>query len=323
MRPSRAVALLLLLASGITWASSGDPLALLQRMEQARQTLDYKGTFTYEHRSEMESFRVQHWVEGDEIRERLEYLNGPEGAVRQLGNPLLCQTTGYRLLHPDASAEDVARLDRFYQLTVRGQDRIAGRSVTIVEVRPKDHLRYGYLLGVDQETGLLLKSLLFDEHQRLLERFQFVELDLNPRVAEWETQSGVSGAGSGFDSNADGCTELSRGAPTRWDLNWLPAGFVYSGERELSDNIRMLMYTDGLASFSIFLQPVDNRTLKVEGRAQRGAISAFMGQLDTGEGPYRVTVVGEIPGDVAEQLARGIEPSAPINQASRSTGETP
>lgn len=323
MRPSRAVALLLLLASGITSASSDDPLALLQRMEQARQTLHYQGTFTYEHRSEMESFRVQHWVEGGEVRERLEYLNGPEGAVRQLGNPLLCQTTGYRLLHPDASAEDVARLDRFYQLTVRGQDRIAGRSVTIVEVRPKDHLRYGYLLGVDQETGLLLKSLLFDEHQRLLERFQFVELDLNPDVEEWEAQAGGPGSHSAFGSEADSCAELSRATPARWDLNWLPAGFVYSGERELSDNIRMLMYTDGLASFSVFLQPLDNPALKVEGRAQRGAISAFMGQLDTGETHYRVTVVGEIPGDVAEQLARGIEPSAPGTHASHRTGETP
>lgn len=317
MRPSCAVFVLLLLASSGAWASDDEPLALLQRMEQARQSLDYQGTFTYEHRSEMESFRVQHWVEGGEVRERLEYLNGPEGAVRQLGNPLLCQTTGYRLLHPNAAADDVARLDRFYQLTVRGEDRIAGRSVTIVEVRPRDQLRYGYLLGVDQETGLLLKSLLFDEHQRLLERFQFVELDLDPNVEQWELQTQPS------QPEIEDCVGTIRQEPARWELTWLPPGFVYSGERQLSDNISMLMYTDGLASFSVFLQPLNSRALNVEGWAQRGAISAFMGQLETEEAYYRVTVVGEIPGGVAEQLARGIQPSGLQGPPGSETAETP
>lgn len=317
MRPRRAVVVVLLLASSVTWASGDDPLALLQRMEQARQTLQYQGTFTYEHRSEMESFRVQHWVEGGEVYERLEYLNGPEGAVRQLGDPVLCETTGYHLLYPEASAEEVSRLDHFYQLTVRGEDRIAGRTVTIVEVRPKDKFRYGYLLGLDQETGLLLKSLLFDEKQRLLERFQFVELDLAPEVSHWETSLETAASDPGR------CAGLSRGAPTRWELDWLPDGFVYSGERRLSDNITMLMYTDGLASFSVFLQPVDKEALSVEGRAQRGAISAFMGQLDTGESAYRVTVVGEVPGTVAEQLAHGVQASNHGSQASAHNGETP
>ncbi|WP_347331980.1 MucB/RseB C-terminal domain-containing protein [Marinimicrobium locisalis] len=317
MRPSRAIVVLLLLASSVTWASSNDPLALLQRMEQARQTLHYQGTFTYEHRSEMESFRVQHWMKGGEVHERLEYLNGPEGAVRQLGDSVLCETTGYQLLHPEASAEEVSRLDHFYQLTVRGEDRIAGRTVTIVEVRPKDQFRYGYLLGLDQETGLLLKSLLFDEQKRLLERFQFVELDLAPEVRHWEASPGANASDPGH------CAELSRGAPTRWELDWLPGGFVYSGERRLSDNITMLMYTDGLASFSVFLQPLDDGALSVEGRAQRGAISAFMGQLDTGEAAYRLTVVGEIPGTVAEQLARGVQPSDHSGQASAHNGQTP
>ncbi|WP_157209787.1 MucB/RseB C-terminal domain-containing protein [Marinimicrobium agarilyticum] len=317
LRPSCTVVVLLLLASSYTWASNDDPLALLQRMEQARQTLDYEGTFTYEHRSEMESFRVQHWVEGGKVHERLEYLNGPEGAVRQLGDPLLCHTTGYRLLHPDTSADDVARLDRFYQLTVRGEDRIAGRSVTIVEVRPRDQLRYGYLLGLDQETGLLLKSLLFDEHQRLLERFQFVELDLDPNVEQWTLQAQTS------EPDIGNCAGGTREEPARWALNWLPPGFVYSGERQLSDNISMLMYTDGLASFSVFLQPLGSRTLNLEGRAQRGAISAFMGQLEAGDAYYRVTVVGEIPGGVAEQLARGIQPIGHHGRSTSEAAETP
>ncbi len=85
----------------------------------------------------------------------------------------------------------------------------------------------------------------------------------------------------------------------------------------------MLMYTDGLASFSVFLQPLDSRTWNVEGRAQRGAISAFMGQLETGEAYYRVTVVGEIPGGVAEQLARSIKPGNREGRSGNDTAEAP
>lgn len=296
----RLLACLVLLSAGwMAQADSPDPLNLLQNMARAGQDLNYRGSFTYEHRNAMESFRVYRWSEGDQVYERLEYLNGPAGAAQQLGGPAGCQTTGYRLLNSDVSPEAVARLDRYYQLTVRGSDRVAGREAHILEVRPRDQLRYGYLLGVDRATGLLLKALLVDEQQRLLERFQFVDLEINPDAERLKED-----VGSWPESRSD-CMDPEADQPTRWSLGWLPPGFAYSGEKRLPNGIDMLMYTDGLASFSVFLQPVANSP-EVEGRAHRGATSAYMGQLTANSQPYRVTVVGEIPGDVAEQLARGI-----------------
>lgn len=301
MKGRRVACLALVAASCAAVAQSPEPLNLLQKMAQAGQNLTYQGLFTYEHRNAMESFRVYRWVDQGQVYERLEYLNGPAGAAHQLGGPEDCHTTGYRLLNSAVSPETLAKLDRHYQLTVRGQDRIAGREAITLEVRPRDQFRYGYLLGMDRDTGLLLKALLVDEHQRLLERFQFVDLDLTPDLKSLKDKAGPH-------SNASTeCGEIDGQQPTRWMLSWMPPGFAYSGEKRLPDGIDMLMYTDGLASFSVFLQPVTNEP-GVEGRAQRGATSAYMGQLTLDNQRYRVTVVGEIPGDVAEQLARGIDP---------------
>ncbi len=309
MKGLRLACLVLTAASCAAMAESPEPLSLLQKMAQAGQNLTYQGSFTYEHRNAMESFRVYRWVDQGQVTERLEYLNGPAGAAHQLGGPEGCQTTGYRLLNSDVSPEALARLDRHYQLTVRGSDRIAGRAALILEVRPRDQFRYGYLLGVDQDTGLLLKALLVDEQQRLLERFQFVDLNLAPDLESLKEKVEAQS-----DASME-CAEVDGQQPTHWTLSWLPPGFAYSGEKRLLDGIDMLMYTDGLASFSVFLQPVTNEP-GVEGRAQRGATSAYMGQLTQDNQRYRVTVVGEIPGDVAEQLARGIEPLPKTSAAS-------
>lgn len=295
--------LLCLVVLPVGWgvqADSPEPLALLQQMAQAGQTLSYQGSFTYEHRNAMESFRVYRWSDEGRVYERLEALNGPTGTAQQLGGAAGCQTTGYRLLSADVSPDTVADLERYYQLTVRGSDRVAGRDALILEVRPRDQFRYGYLLGVDRETGLLLKALLVDEQQRLLERFQFVDLELDPDIERLKEEAGSQRA------NHSPCTMTQAAQPSQWVLEWLPPGFAYSGERLLAADIDMLMYTDGLASFSVFLQPVA-QSAGVEGRAHRGATSAYLGQIAVGDQRYRVTVVGEIPGDVAERLARGIQ----------------
>lgn len=309
----------LLLASLSARAETPTPLEWLERMAEAGSALNYSGSFTYEHSASMESFRLVHWVDGDQTHEYLEYLNGPAQSHQRLGSLNDCRTVGLTLLQGgEGELGQSADIDQYYQLQFRGQERIAGRPAQMLEVRPRDQLRYGYLLGIDRDTGLLLKSVLVDEQQRVLERFQFVELDVDPDV---ESLKARLEEGDAIQRRPLDCApELSR-SPSRWTLNWVPPGFVYSGERLLADNIEMLMYTDGLASFSVFLQPVAEEP-RVEGRAQRGATSAYMGRLvledesdshdpdvrgrsDYGDA-YRVTVVGEIPVPVAEQLARGI-----------------
>jgi len=307
----------MLLAALSARAEEVAPADLLEQMAKAGQSLNYRGSFTYEHSSSMESFRILHWIEDGKVREYLEYLNGPPQFQHHLGRLDGCQTVGLRLLQgseADSEGPTTGNIEEHYQLHLLEAERIAGRSAHILEVRPRDDFRYGYLLGIDRETGLLLKAVLIDEQQRVLERFQFADLDLSPDIDSLREQARSlpkQGDGSG-----DCMSDLQQ-TPSRWAMGWLPSGFTYSGEKRLADDIEMLMYTDGLASFSVFLQPHSGEQ-RVEGRAQRGATSAFMGQVTANddnptEQAYRVTVVGEIPVAVAEHLARGVSILEPGN----------
>jgi sigma-E factor negative regulatory protein RseB len=68
--------------------------------------------------------------------------------------------------------------------------------------------------------------------------------------------------------------------------------------------MEMLMFTDGLATFSVFIEPAVDTV--PEGVAQRGATLAMMTGVEYQNKIYRVTIVGEIPVITAQRLAQGI-----------------
>src|SRR5690625_7828855 len=70
--------LCLLLFSSLTWADNNNAHQLLKKMSEAGQNLSYRGSFTYEHGSSIESFRVVRWTDEGVNYERLEQPSGPE-----------------------------------------------------------------------------------------------------------------------------------------------------------------------------------------------------------------------------------------------------
>lgn len=75
----------------------------------------------------------------------------------------------------------------------------------------------------------------------------------------------------------------------------------------------MLMYSDGLSTFSLFIEKAPTGNL--EGRAQRGATVAYLGRLDTQQGNFRVSAVGEVPVQTLERVALSLHksPGEPAN----------
>lgn len=300
--------LCLLLFTSLAWADNDNAHQLLKKMSEAGQNLSYRGSFTYEHGSSIESFRVVRWTEEGADYERLEHLSGPE---RQFIRPVRakgCTPFGGALFQDRLSrlGREGAEIDRYYRLVAHEQERVAGRHAQVIQIIPRDQMRYGYVVSLDQETGMLLKSLLLDEQQRVVERFQFIEFDAAPQVVELE-QEVLAELHSQDAAGMEDCVLEVGAGPRDWRLQWLPPGFEFSGEKLIDDHTRMLMYTDGLATFSIFVQPRGDQFL-IEGRAQRGATTAYMGAVSDGRQDYRLTVVGEVPSAVAEQLAQSMRP---------------
>ncbi|HEY7883402.1 MAG TPA: MucB/RseB C-terminal domain-containing protein [Cellvibrionaceae bacterium] len=292
-------------------SSSADALPsvheLLNTMSQQQQALNYEGALTYQNSTGAESFKLQHWVDEGVEYQRLYYLTGPEREA-VLVQHTDCKAPGSRLLHERLQLlqQNIASLDALYTLRVRGLERVAGRVAVVLQVTPRDTHRFGYFLSVDRDTGLLLKSVLFDEQLRVLEQFQFIELNIATDVASFAERADAAISYKIDGNQVAGCVFSETETTANWSLGWLPEGFELVGRQQLRDNMDMLMYTDGLSSFSLFLDPVVGQ-LVIEGHAQRGATNFYMSGLKVPSGSFQLTIIGEIPVPVAERIAQSVQ----------------
>lgn len=279
----------------------------LERMADAVKEQSYHGSYVYERSGIFTTQDIWRQVDGNGIHERLLQTAGRHQEWLRHNGQLVCSTPS-ALVHSrsaertTASAIDSKRLTESYSLRVYGGTRIAARPVTVVAVQPKDGFRYAHELYLDDETGLMLKSLLVDDNRELLERFQFASIsfaqpidpvDLEPSSACVEVKMAEMAA----DADA-----------SFWEPAWLPPGFTLSNQQvqALSDSNALFtsqIYSDGLASFTLFVEPLGQDRLVEDLRAQLGPTVAVSRRLMTEDNLFLATVVGEIPPRTAERIA--------------------
>lgn len=299
---------LLLLVSFSLQASGSTEQALhwLERMSASFRDLNYQGTFTYEQGDVMESLRIAHAVHGGEYFERLQYLDGAKREIIRRGEQLSCLQPGQRLVRfyqrgqqlKDASLPTL--VSRYYDLSVGEPGRIAGREAIDLRLVPKDRHRLGYLLSLDQETGLLLRMKLIGPDQKVLERFQFVEVQVGEVIpAEFFE----------FDDGAEApktATISAKPLTGQWRLAWKPEGFVSTTGSDKVVSTDMATFSDGLAAFSVFVEPGVESNQKAD-QLQRGATVVYSLAAKSEDQDYRITVVGEIPQGTAQRIAQSVQ----------------
>ena len=291
---------------------------LLGRLAAAERQQSFQGTFIYERNGSFSTHAVWHQVEeGGEVRERLLQLDGPAQEVFKVDGQAQCVSGALADQVSEGQAWparqlDAEQLSNWYDIRVAGQSRIANRPADVLVLAPKDQHRYGFELHLDRETGLPLKSLLLNERGQLLERFQFAQLDTSAPVASAMQPS--SGCRPVRLRAADNMAEGS------WRSDWLPPGFTLTAAQlrrdPSSDNsVAYMMYGDGLARFSVFLEPLKGSVVD-DARSQLGPTVAVSRRMSTDAGDVMVTVVGEIPLGTAERIALSMRAGVP-EQASQ------
>jgi len=275
--------------------------ALLERASRALQESNYQGRFTYEFGSTLETLEIVHIVKDGVEYERITHLNGPEREFLRNGRRHDCISAGSALLRGSLVPQmgGTVSLAQNYHFYIRGRDRIAGRDAEVVQVVPKDEFRYGMTLAVDRVSGLPLMSLTTVSNKNAIERFQFIELEVGGPIAETELTP-VAQHHSRLDGARVPCGSQPASSP-HWRAAWLPPGFVLS---QVSNDERgdILTYTDGIASFTIFVEPIRNPANYKQGVARRGATVALMSSLAVRGAPYSVVLVGEVPVTTAQQV---------------------
>jgi len=294
----------------------GDAKQWLERMIQAARTLNYEGTFVYLQGQHLEAMHIIHGSSGDEERQRMFSLTGPRREVVVANQQVICllpkqQTTfndsDYkRSLFPISLPRKLEELEENYRFEMLDDDRVADMKARIVVIQPRDKLRFGYRLWLDHKTGMVLRSVLFDEEGQTLEQMMFTDLQLKPEIDPvlleppnvQQTQPARVGVTGEKVEQSD------------WTLATLPKGFMkamHTRFAKIADNnthfIEHIVLTDGLATVSVFLEPLVGAKPLLEGTARMGAINAFGRVI----GDHQVLVVGEVPESTVETIASSVQ----------------
>lgn len=281
---------------------------MIRNMSTAMQGLNYSGSFIYAHGDELESMQIFHSnVDGIE-REKLISLNGEAREIVRNAESVICiwpgsksvvvSETTPRTPFPAFEPYQLAQLEKLYAFNHVGMDRVAGRKVEVVDIKPLDSYRYGYQLWIDAETFLMLRSVMRDNSGAIVEQVMFTDVEyaddipssfFNPST-EGERQEWMVD----FDKPLLPAEPIS-GIPGVDQLS-VPAGFEVMSDKVLvlpgDSTVRRVMYSDGLASLSVFVAPSGGNTQnELLGISGMGAVHAY-GVM---EDKWHVTVVGEVP----------------------------
>lgn len=314
----------------------------LERMSRALSNQNYDGRFVHLSGSRTEMMRIVHRVDKGKVGERLVSLDGSGREVIRNETEVVCYLPDKRTVLVEKRTDNrslLAALPSYskdlgehYSLEKLGKVvRLMGRKTQTVLVKPRDQYRYGYRLVLDQETAMPLRSQLFDRDGRVVEQIVFAELNLRDRIPAEELKPSV--AAENFrvlrqdqESPRLAGTPAAGGSRTAagWDVLRPPAGFRMAAWRlqaiaGSTTPVLHLVYSDGLASVSVFIEPLDAAVERMRGVTRVGAASVLSRELEG----RQVTVLGEVPAATVEAIAAGLTPERPPGTGQLSRGVAP
>src|SRR3569623_731872 len=294
-----------------------DARAWMDKVVTAALQLNYEGTFVYRRDDQLVAMRIIHVADGQKERERLIALRGRPREVIRDADGTVCilpeqkqvrMSVGLNKHFPPRALDNAAVLEKYYRFTVGGADRIAGRSERMVEIEPRDRYRYGNRNWVDEGSGLLLQSDLVDENGNAVEQVMFTDLDIVTNVTPAMASAVVisDDMRKSMAKKAAPRPATPTNAALSWSVTQAPAGFKlaeqYRHHSRAGAVVEHGVLTDGMASVSVFVEPLEISQQPFEGVSHLGAVSAFGAVVND----RQLTVVGEVPVGTVQLIGRAI-----------------
>lgn len=298
-----------LTAIGVVAADCPEPdasaLAWLDRMSRSMREANYQGIVTLQRDGDMQVMQVLHTVDAQGASvERLTELTGQGAQVERGPHPLNCMHTGERLLRLELQQENPCAIARQYRFSVADGDRVAGRKAVRINIQPRDMYRFGYIMDLDRETGLLLKAQTFSHGKQVLETMQFAHLTYANDVPPAAKVDVIYEAQHSQPEPQSDSPPSNNAATRAWTVGWLPRGFDAT-DPPLGIGGRRT-YTDGLAVLSVFLEDLDIEIRPGEGVVRQGGTTTYTRGMHLGGQSVLVTVIGEVPVNTARMVADSV-----------------
>jgi sigma-E factor negative regulatory protein RseB len=310
-----AFGLLLLSLTALVHAGDREAREWLERMSESLATRNSEARFFRVRDERSDAWRIIHRVERGKASERLVSLDGSGREYIRNESEVICYLPDRRTVLVEKRAEESTllstvpvyseRLEANYSIEIGGATKTLGRKTQLVLVKPRDQFRYGYRLWLDQETAMPLKSQLVDRNGNVIEQLLFAELHFRERIAADLLKPAVQADGFKW-LYQDAQQPRVRSASLEWVIR-PPAGFRLTTWRiqaiaGSSAPVQHLVYSDGLASVSVFIEPRNPQTEAIRGLAKVGAAFAYSRDLDG----HQVTAVGEVPAATVQAIAAGV-----------------
>lgn len=309
----------LCLIAGWVWAADntgGQQAAMrwLQRAEAAAHKLNYSGVMIYQHGDAVQTSRIAHVADRRGDREKLELLDGAPRVILRQNDRVQCFVPDSKTVFLDSrldrgnfpafSAGPVNGITEAYKVSMGEVERVAGVDCQVIDVEPKDNLRYGHRFWIDRASGLLLRAQTFNEKREIVEQIGFTEVKIGGGIDRSQFRAGYPTQGWKVENAAVQNADLSSAG---WRLSELPSGFrkIREVKRKLAghNDVGQIVLSDGLATISVFIEPYSDTRGALPVAAAQGAINVYARRY----GSFWVTVLGEAPTTTIQKVANALE----------------
>lgn len=299
-------------------AADEEARGLLERVERAVETLNYEGTFVHIVDGQVDTMYVVHRYHDGVATERLVSLDGPRREIIRDEEEVTCIFADEKSVLVERRKQDgpvrsaipssTEQLDEYYSFKMFKPVNKLGRNASVMAIIPEDDLRYGYKLWMDRETGMLLKSQVVDRYGKVVEQLIFVSLELPDSIPAERLKPSIAAEDFTWYAQDEGSAALAASEEAAWRAARLPSGFqlkarnkgLMAGRETPTEH---LVYTDGMASVSVFIDRADVESVAPEGPSRMGAANAYTTRV----GEHMVTAMGEVPLTTVRMIAESVE----------------
>ncbi len=319
LRPTLLLASLLLALPAAALADNAR--GWLERMEQAVESLSYEGTFVHMSGNSIETMHVIHRAVDGQVAERLFSRDQPGREILRQNDKVTCIFADQRTVLVErrsrhrgtpllgAVPRDSGEVEQWYEFRMGDGSPKLGRVTRVIEIRPRDGYRYGHRLWLDETTAMPLKIQLLNHGGVVVEQIQFVSMVLPAEISDARLQPDIEIEGFAWIEQ-----EASPGGDhsvASWTIEEPPPGFRLTESRlrilpGTEQPVEHMVYSDGLASVSVFVEPSGSTDQELSGLSRMGAAHAFTLILDG----QQITAVGEVPPNTVERIARSLRAAA-------------
>ncbi len=290
-----------------------DAWQVLEKSAHAARELNYEGQFIYVNGEQTRTVEITHMNYGGrevapnivlDANQREVYSKGNDIVIFQptTRNVIIKKRRGKNLF-PAMLPIDLGVIKANYNAHLAGTEFVASREAQIVELLPIDAYRYSYKIWTDLKFGLILKMTLLNASNKTLEQIYFNKLSmLNSQNLNWFEPK--------IDMSKSYVTEKNmpiKRVESGWYVTDLPAGYhkidhIQRKVRGKSTMVDQLVFSDGIGSVSVFIEPLAKGQRPKKGHTLMGSTNMCANVIEG----HQVIVVGEVPEMTVQSIARAV-----------------